>query len=179
MGRKYQITESQFEFLMKRLTEVAAGYDDHFVMSTHSGGSMGRLIFLLTDLVESLKETMSLLNTEDVNTKEVISHFESVNDRLDIVSEMMIKTFKDFTEREVINKGKLLVKKIKQYQRKIGVILHYGSQLTDSDEEFFESIGKETKKLAGFTLDYSHELRNSSDKLQGILQRNKPKYDMD
>jgi len=179
MGKKYQITESQFKLLMKRLTEVAAGYDDHFIMSTHAGGSMAKLIYLLTNFVGILNETISLLNTEDITTKEVISQFEDVNDNLDIVADMMSKVFKDFTEKELINKGKILVRKIKQYQRKIGVILHYGTQLSDSDEEFFETIGSETKKLARYTYDFSNELQNSSDNIQGILQRNQPKFDMD
>ena len=65
---KILVTEEQFQVLMKRITEEAAGYDDFDVMAQHGGTSMGILIDTLTDLTQVFKGIVKIAKTLNILT---------------------------------------------------------------------------------------------------------------
>ena len=63
---KILVTEEQFQMLMKRITEEAAGYDDYSVMAQHGGASMSVLVDSLTDLSQVLRGVVHMLKSENI-----------------------------------------------------------------------------------------------------------------
>ena len=85
--------------------------------------------------------------------------------------------FKDFTEKETIRKGKLLIKKLSRFQQMIKMLRHYGPQVFDGESGVKEKLEDSLQNLGTSLLDYAKELRTSHENVSGILQRHKPKYD--
>jgi hypothetical protein len=177
MGKKYIVSENQFSMLMKKLTEDVAGYDDFFTMSRHAGMSMGNLISLLNDLMMILSEIKMYLHTEDVSYREIENLTSEGDLKIDEIKRLMMLIFKDFTEKETIRKGKILVKKLTGFQKMIKMLNHYGPQVFDGESGVKEKLENSLKSLGTSLLDYAKELRTSHENISGTLQRHKPKYE--
>lgn len=106
---KILVTEEQFQRLMKRITEEAAGYDDFEVMAQHGGKSMGVLIDTLSDLSNVLEGIVNMTKSTNI---EYVDLRENLNIAIELISEItqvMNIVFKDFTERKTIRKVKYYI----------------------------------------------------------------------
>jgi len=174
---KILVTEDQYQRLIKRITEEAAGYDDYNVMAHHGGTSMKVLIDTFTDLSQVLRSIGYMLKSENI---EYVDLKENLYEAIDLISEInsaMDIVFKDFTEKELIRLGKILHRKLESYQEKIRIMLNMGKEL----------ITKETiiDKLFGLTMnvyramtDYAAELKVTDIKFQIRIDKGSPKTDL-
>jgi hypothetical protein len=176
MGKKYQITEEQFSNLMRNLTEIAAGYDDFFVMSQHAGKSMEQFLNLLNDLMSTLGALKMVLKDDDVSINDVEDYSEEVFDVIGNMSQTMKRLFRDFTEKELILKGKILMRKLESFTEKMRTVLHYKEE-TFNDKDAKKNITNFINGLRKYLEDYIEELRTTHERFGSRIQKNKPKYD--
>jgi len=176
MGKKYQITEEQFSNLMRNLTEIAAGYDDFEVMSQHVGKSMNHFLSLLNDLMTTLGALKMALRDDDVSIRDIADYSEEVFDVINNMNEIMERVFRDFTEKELITKGKILMRKLESFTEKLRTILFYKEENLDN-RTAKENITKALNSLAKYIQDYVYELRTTHEMFGSRIQKNKPKYD--
>jgi len=178
MGKKYQITEEQFSNLMRNLTEIAAGYDDFYVMSQHAGKSMSHFLNLLNDLMATLGALKMALKDDDVSINDIEDYSQEVFDVISNMNETMERVFRDFTEKELITKGKILMRKLESFTEKLRTIFFYKEENLDN-RNAKENITKTLNNLAKYIQDYVYELRTTHEMFGSRIQRNKPKFDMD
>jgi len=171
---KILVTEEQFQMLMKRITEEAAGYDDFDVMAQHGGTSMGILIDTLTDLTQVFKGIVKIASSENI---EYIDFKENLEVAIDLISEIIniMKTvFKDFTERKTIRKGEILHRKLESFQEKLRTMVNMGEELL-SKENLIDKLIDLTENIGGYIVDYAMDLKNTDKTLRGRLDKFRPK----
>jgi hypothetical protein len=171
---KVLVTEEQFQMLMKRITEEAAGYDDFDVMFQHGGTSMGMLVDTLTDLSQVFKGIVQMTKSENI---EYIDFKENLEVAIDLISEItnMMKTvFRDFTERKTIRKGEILHRKLESFQEKLRIMINMGEELL-SKENLIDRLIDLTENLGGYIVDYAMELKNADKTLRGRLDKFRPR----
>ena len=120
---KILVTEEQFQKLMKRITEEAAGYDDFNVMHQHGGASMGILIDNIKDLTGVFGGIVKMTKSNNIEYIDLKENLQLAIDLIYEIIDVMKITFKDFTERKTIMKGEILHRKLESYQEKIVVPL--------------------------------------------------------
>ena len=171
---KILVTEEQFQRLMKRITEEAAGYDDFGVMAQHGGASMRVLIDSITDLSQVLRGIVHMLKSENI---EYVDLKENLYLTIDLISEIngaMDIVFKDFTEREVIKTGKILHRKLESYQEKIRMMLDMGEELI-SKENIIDKLTDLTMNVHRAMTDYAAELKVADIRFQVRTNKGKPR----
>jgi hypothetical protein len=171
---KILVTEEQFQRLMKRITEEAAGYDDFSVMAQHGGASMKVLIDSITDLSQVLRGIVHMLKSQNI---EYIDLKENLSLAIELISEINMAmgiVFKDFTEREVIKTGKILHRKLESYQEKIRMMLDMGEELF-SKESIIDKLIDLTTNVHRAMTDYAAELKVADTRFQVRTNKGRPR----
>ena len=171
---KILVTEEQFQVLMKRITEEAAGYDDYGVMAQHGGTSMGVLIDTLSDLSNVLRGIVNMTNSNNIEYIDLKENLETAIDLISEITQVMKIVFKDFTERKTIRKGEILHRKLESYQEKIRTMINMGEELL-SKENLIHRLSELTENVSGYIVDYAMELKNTDKTLRGRLDKFRPR----
>jgi hypothetical protein len=177
MGKKIQITELQFERLMKTITEAASGYDDFHVMFLHGGKSLGILSDTLKDLLTVFLGIKAMLESETIEYVDLKENFKEASDLISEISKIMEVVFKDFTERKTIRKGELLLRALESYQEKIKTTFYFSPKDIFKNNELKERLINLTTSLANKLEDYAIELRDSSITFKDRLEKGRDKRD--
>ena len=171
---KILVTEEQFQMLMKRITEEAAGYDDYGVMAQHGGASMRVLVDSLTDLSQVLRGVVHMLKSENIEYVDLEENLYLVIELISEINTAMDIVFKDFTEREVIKTGKILHRKLESYQEKIRMMLNMGEELI-SKENIIDKLTDLTMSVHRAMTDYAAELKVADIRFQVRSKKGRPK----
>ena len=171
---KILVTEEQFQMLMKRITEEAAGYDDFDVMAQHGGKSMGVLIDTLSDLSNVLRGIVNMTNSNNIEYIDLKENLETAIDLISEITQVMKIVFKDFTERKTIRKGEILHRKLESYQEKIRTMINMGEELL-SKENLIHRLSELTENVSEYTVDYATELGSSHKRFSKRLNIGKPR----
>ena len=171
---KILVTEEQFQMLMKRITEEAAGYDDFDVMAQHGGKSMGVLIDTLSDLSNVLRGIVNITNSSNIEYIDLKENLETAIELISEITQIMKIVFKDFTERKTIRKGEILHRKLESYQEKIRMMINMGEELL-SKENLINRLSELTDNVSKYTVDYATELESSHKRFSKRLNIGKPR----
>lgn len=175
MSKKIQITESQLERLMKTITEVASGYDDHYTMYLHGGKSLEVLIDTLRDLVLIFTGINSMLMSDNIEYADLKENFKSARNLIGEISKIMSVVFRDFTDRRVIKKGKILLRTLESYQERIKTTFSFNPDDLFEDNQLKERLIMLTASLANKLEDYALELQSSAASFKEIVQKGRDK----
>ena len=85
-----RITESDLVKIVKRLINEQGGYDDQFVMATHSGSLLGGLNNIIDKVIDMLDQATSAL-TNDISKTNLMSGVNKITDILDMVEDQLRK----------------------------------------------------------------------------------------
>jgi hypothetical protein len=173
MGKKIQITESQFKRLMKTITEVAAGYDDFYVMYKHGGKSISLLIDTMKDLLNVFKGIQGMLESETIEYVDLKENFKTAIDLIGEISKVMTVVFKDFTDRKVIKKGELLLRSLESYQERLRTTFGYQPEDLFGEGELKSRLIDLTQGVSDKLLSYTLELQKSAFKFKDTIQRHR------
>jgi hypothetical protein len=171
---KILVTEEQFQMLMKRITEEAAGYDDFNVMGLHATQSMKVLVDSLTDLSQVLRGVVHMLKSEHIEYIDLRENLYLVIELISEINMAMDIVFKDFTERKVIKTGKILHRKLESYQEKIRMMLDMGEELI-SKENIIDKLTDLTMSVHRAMTDYAAELKVADIKFKNTVERGRPR----
>jgi hypothetical protein len=171
---KILVTEEQFQKLMKRITEEAAGYDDFNVMGLHATQSMKVLVDSLTDLSQVLRGVVHMLKSEHIEYIDLRENLYLVIELISEINMAMDIVFKDFTERKVIKTGKILHRKLESYQEKIRMMLDMGEELI-SKENIIDKLTDLTMSVHRAMTDYAAELKVADIKFKNTVERGRPR----
>jgi uncharacterized phage infection (PIP) family protein YhgE len=171
---KILVTEEQFQMLMKRITEEAAGYDDYSVMAQHGGKSMGVLIDTLSDLSNVLRGIVNITNSSNIEYIDLKENLETAIELISEITQIMKIVFKDFTERKTIRKGEILHRKLESYQEKIRTMINMGEELL-SKESLIYRLSELTENVSKYAADYATELESSHKRFSKRLNIGKPR----
>jgi hypothetical protein len=171
---KVLVTEEQFQMLMKRITEEAAGYDDFDVMHQHGGTSIGMLVDTLTDLSQVFKGIVQMTSSENIEYVDFKENLEVAIDLISEITDIMKTVFRDFTERKTIRKGELLNRKLESFQGKLRTMINMGEELL-SKENLIDRLIDLTENLGEYIVDYAMELKNADKTLRGRLDKFRPR----
>jgi hypothetical protein len=171
---KILVTEEQFQMLMKRITEEAAGYDDYGIMDQHATQSMKILTESITDLSQVLRGVVHMLKSENIEYVDLKENLYLVIELISEINTAMDIVFKDFTEREVIKTGKILHRKLESYQEKIRMMLDMGEELI-SKENIIDKLTDLTMSVHRAMTDYVAELKVADIGFQIKSKKGRPK----
>jgi len=171
---KILVTEEQFQKLMKRITEEAAGYDDYNIMHQHGGASMGILIDNIKDLTGVFGGIVKMTKSNNIEYIDLKENLQLAIDLIYEIIDVMKITFKDFTERKTIMKGEILHRKLESYQEKIRTMINMGEELL-SKENLIERLTDLTLNVGKYMTDYTMELYKTQNRFTNRLDKFRPR----
>jgi hypothetical protein len=171
---KILVTEEQFQKLMKKITEEAAGYDDYNVMHQHGGASMSILIDTIRDLTEVFSGIVKMTRSSNIEYTDLKENLQLAIDLISEIMDVMKITFKDFTERKTIMKGEILHRKLESYQEKIRTMINMGEELL-SKESLIERLIDLTLNVGKYMTDYTMELEKTHNRFTNRFDKFKPR----
>lgn len=171
MGIKKIIKEELLKHInkSKNLYE-AGGYDDPQVMATHAGKIMGALSNSYNDLSDILQKLANAVMNGD--SKEYITDIlMDASKGISFLVDVIKTAIKDFTEDDLINKAKMVIKSLNSFKRKIDVLSNF-SDAMGTEEEFIERLKILLMDLIPTLQEYGEQLKITnqlfSDRLSGM-----------
>ncbi len=159
MKKIIKLTESELNSVITKIVEQAAGYDDFQVMYHHGRISLKALITTLSDLLSVFRSIMTIIDSESLEYNTIVGLlYKAIGIITDINSVMGI-VFKDFTDRDVVRKGKLLGRALESYQEKLITFMDMGEELVTKDMLLTKLI-ELTDIVTIKTKEYAIELAN-------------------
>lgn len=164
MKRKIILSENELTKLIHKLIkEVRAGYDDYNVMATHAESSMKTMVHSLSDLTGSLLNMIQLIELTDnpIATEDFFLFSDEFISLVDEFKEANKIIYKDFTEPQVINKGRKLLKKLDTLQENLRKVQTFGREFFESNEDFKEKFRNYAIDVFMSIKDYDQELEKT------------------
>lgn len=174
MGKKIIISESQLERLAKIIAEAVSGYDDIDTMVMHGGHSMMLLHETGKDLLKALQGIRIMLNDGDISSVDLKENITAANDLIGEIVKIMEVVLADFSEKLTIEKGEILIDKLKSFTNRTRPILRFG----DDDLNKQQVIDKITELVNGLFddfLSYYQELMKTHQTFKSRIDRFRPK----
>ena len=172
MKKDIILSEDQLKKLIyKIIKEVRGGYDDYDVMATHAESSMKTMIHSLSDLTASLLNMIqSVAFLDDPIGSE--GFFESANEFISLVDDYKDVNkivYRDFSEDEVINAGRRLLKKLNTLQENLRRIQTFGREFFQSNDDFKEKFKNYAIDVFQSIQDYDQTLEKTHNMFAGRL----------
>lgn len=172
MKKDILLSEDQLKKLIyKIIKEVRGGYDDYEVMSSHAGSSMKTMIYSLSDLTASLLNMIqSITFLDDPIGSE--GFFDSANEFISLVDDYKDVNkivYRDFSEDEVINAGRRLLKKLGTFQENLRRIQTFGREFFQSNDDFKEKFKNYAIDVFQSIQDYDQALDKTFNMFAGRL----------
>jgi hypothetical protein len=171
MKRTIIISEEQLKILVSRLDEMIAGYDDYHTMFQHAGKSMSELMDQLQQLMiafNNLSEFMyeeNYLGDDFVEAiKDALTQIYEFND----ISEMI---FKDFSEKEVVKNGEILLRKLESFQEKAMMFIEMYKHDSIDLKKLVSLIAIKIDDIVEFVRNYRNAIVDSDTKFQNLYQK--------
>jgi hypothetical protein len=133
MKKTIKLTESELKNVITRIIEQAAGYDDFQVMYHHGGIGLNALMTTLKDLLSLLRSIIMIIESDSLEYNTIVELLSKATDIISDINSVMKTVFKDFTDREVIKKGKLLGRALESYKEKLFTFMDMGEELVTKD----------------------------------------------
>jgi hypothetical protein len=173
MGKKIIISESQLERLAKLIAEAVSGYDDIDTMIMHGGHSMILLHETGKDLLKVLQGMRIMLNDGDISSVDLKENITAANDLIGEIVKIMEIVLNDFSEKLTIEKGEILIDKLKSFTNRTRPLLRFG----DEDLNKKQVINKVTKlvnDLFDDFLSYYQELLKTHTTFKNRIDKFRP-----
>lgn len=174
MKKEIILSENELKNLVyKIIKEITAGYDDYEVMGAHAGTSMGIMTRLMAEFSENLINLFKSVESEE-NPFDSKEFFNEINQFMALAEEFKNTNkivYKDFSEKELVRKGKILLKKIDTLQENLSLIKTFGKDFFKSNEDFKEKFKNYILNILESITEYSDELTNTNRKFTDIFIR--------
>jgi hypothetical protein len=157
MKKTIKLTESELKTVITKIIEQAAGYDDFQVMYHHGGIGLKALMTTLKDLLSVLKSIIMIIESDSLEYNTIVELLSKATDIISDINSVMKTVFKDFTDREVIKKGKLLGRALESYKEKLFTFMDMGEELVTKDI-LLDKLIVLTDTVVKRTEDYAIEL---------------------
>jgi hypothetical protein len=174
MKKIIRITENKLISLIKRTINEVGGYDDFNVMSMHAGTSMGILVSGLNDLTLLLVHTAKMIDKNpDIRVNKISSELNDLVFIIDEIKKDMNIVFSDFTEDNILKKGKKLLKAIDTLQENVRRILMLKTDLFEMGPDFADKFVNYIKKIMPIIQEYGDELVKTDEMFSRRFFKNK------
>ena len=157
MKKTIKLTESELKTIITRIIEQAAGYDDFQVMYHHGGIGLNALMTTLKDLLSVLRSIVMIIESDSLEYNTIGKLLYRATDLISNINIVMKTVFKDFTDSEVVKKGKLLGRALESYQEKLITFIDMGEELVTKDM-LLDKLTMLTDIVVKRTDDYAVEL---------------------
>jgi hypothetical protein len=157
MKKTIKLTESELKTVITRIIEQAAGYDDFQVMYHHGSIGLKALMTTLKDLLSLLRSIIMIIESDSLEYNAIVELLYKATDLISNINVVMKTVFKDFTDREVIKKGKLLGRALESYKEKLFTFMDMGEELVTKDM-LLDKLTMLTDIVVKRTDDYAVEL---------------------
>lgn len=143
--------------IKEELLKEVGGYDDPLIMGKHAGHVMEVLSNSYNDLSNTLQGLANAIM--DGSPKEELVTFldetsQDINFLTDIIKNIMV----NFTEDDLVNSAKMVIKSLKSFNRKIDVLINFADAM-GNDEEFVERSKELLMDLIPSVQEYGEQLR--------------------
>ena len=169
MKKTIKLTESELKTVITKIIEQAAGYDDFQVMYHHGGIGLKALMTTLKDLLSLLRSIIMIIESDSLEYNAIVELLYKATDLISNINVVMKTVFKDFTDREVIKKGKLLGRALESYQEKLITFIDMGEELVTKDM-LLDKLTVLTGVVVKRTEDYAVELSKYEKKFKDRLE---------
>ena len=159
MKKTIKLTESELKSVITKIVEQAAGYDDFQVMNHHGRISLRALITTLSDLLSVFRSIMNIIDSESLEYNTIVGLLYKAIGIITDINSVMGVVFKDFTDRDVVRKGKLLGRALESYQEKLITFMDMGEELVTKDM-LLTKLVELTDIVTIKTKEYAIELTN-------------------
>jgi hypothetical protein len=178
MSKKILITENQLKTLVTSISEEAAGYDDFYQMLQHGGKSMDILSDNLKDLAIVFRGIVQIMKSENINYINLKENLKEAIDLINTINQITNIVFKDFTDKDVIESGKKLSRKLESYQDKVRMLINMGKELL-SKETLLDKLDSLTQVVLRDVNEYAYKLKDSEMTFRKRLEKGRDKRNPD
>ena len=177
MKKVIRLSESQLRNIVKKVILEIGGYDDPFVMASHGRHVFSNSLEMISELSLMMAKIISLLLDTDFDKMEKKEFFESIAMKLERVIFRLDKILGDFTEDELREKSKVLIKKLGKLKDKFIMLDQMDVSDYVSYNIDFNYLVEETSSILEFLSDFSGSLRRTVDTFSDRFNRdNDPNF---
>lgn len=171
MKRKIIISEEQLKILVNRLDEMIAGYDDYPTMFQHAGKSMSELMDQLQQLMIAFNNLSEFMYEENYLGDDFVDAIKDALTQIYEFNEISEMIFKDFSEKEVVKNGEILLRKLESFQEKAIMFIEMYKHNSINLEKLVSLIGIKINDIVEFVRNYRNAIVDSDTKFQNLYQK--------
>ena len=145
------------KIIKEELLKEVGGYDDPNIMATHAGHIMGVLSNSYNDLSSTL-EMLANSIMDGVSKEEMVEILQQSFKEIELLTNVIKSAIKDFTEEDLINQAKIIIKSLNSFKRKIDVLSNF-SDAMGGEEEFIERVKNLLMDLIPTLQEYGEQLQ--------------------
>lgn len=124
--------------IKEELLKEVGGYDDPTIMGQHVGHVMEVLSNSYNDLSNTLEGLANAI-MDGVPKEDLVTFLNETSQNINFLTDVIKNIIIDFTEDDLIDKAKMVVKSLKSFNRKINVLINFADAM-GNDEEFIERV---------------------------------------
>lgn len=156
--------------IKEELLKEVGGYDDPTVMGRHAGHVMEILSNSYNDLTNTLQGLANAI-MDGVPKSELVTFLDETSHNIELLVNVIKNVTSDFTEDDLVDKAKMIVKSLNSFKQKIGVLINFTDAM-GNDEEFIERVKEFLMGLIPSLQEYGEQLRITNkvfaDRLSGM-----------
>ena len=122
------------KIIKEELLKEVGGYDDQNTMANHAGHVMNVLSGSYNDLSNTLHGLANAVS-DGASKKDLIGFLVETSKNIDMLTNIINTIIKDFTEDDLIDKAKMVIKSLNSFRKKINVLSSF-SDAMGGEEEF-------------------------------------------
>jgi hypothetical protein len=171
--RIIKLTESDLERLVKKIITEVGGYDDENVMFQHTYKTISDLQGAYITLFETLTNLSNDIISKQLKIEDANEYLLMVIEEVDVFIDIMNIVLKDFTEDEIINQSKSIIKSLNKFSRKLRILSNMAKSFANNDKEFIERVKEILIDLIPELNKYGTTLKGTSDKFMDRFGSNR------
>lgn len=143
--------------IKEELLKEVGGYDSQSVMNIHASTVMSNLSEAYNNLTNTLHGLANAI-VDNYPKSDIVTFLNEVSEEINLFISIVKTTIKDFTEDDLINESKSIIKKLESFKKKIDVIFNYSDSM-GGEEDFIERIKFLLMELIPYVQEFGEQLQ--------------------
>jgi hypothetical protein len=132
----------------------------------------------LKDLAIVFRGIVQIMKSENINYINLKENLKEAIDLINTINQITNIVFKDFTDKDVIESGKKLSRKLESYQDKVRMLINMGKELL-SKETLLDKLDSLTQVVLRDVNEYAYKLKDSEMTFRKRLEKGRDKRNPD
>jgi len=145
------------KIIREELVKEVGGYDSQNIMNMHASTVMSNLSNTYNDLTNVLHGLANAI-VDNYSKSDITTFLNEVSEEINLFISTIKTSIKDFTEDDLINKSKSIIKQLESFKKKIDVIFNFSDSM-GGEEEFIDRVKSLLMGLIPYVQEFGEQLQ--------------------